>query len=134
LRLKTAARKARFRPSAIEMMMEAYFRQGDLDFKGEQLESIVAVMNKVPTIVSLYLDRPAVIPEIAAQATALIGHFGADDEAILDVIFGLAEPKGKLPFELPSSMQAVTQQHEDVPYDSKSPLYPFGFGLRYGTE
>jgi beta-glucosidase len=36
-----------------------------------------------------------------------------------------------LPFELPSSMEAVLQQKEDVPYDSKDPLYRFGFGLGY---
>jgi beta-glucosidase len=38
---------------------------------------------------------------------------------------------GKLPFELPSSQEAVKEQFEDVPYDSKDPLYDFGFGLRY---
>jgi hypothetical protein len=42
-----------------------------------------------------------------------------------------AGPEGRLPFELPSSMEAVRQQKEDLPHDSKDPLYPFGFGLRY---
>jgi beta-glucosidase len=39
--------------------------------------------------------------------------------------------KGRLPFELPSSMEAVRKQKPDVPYDSEEPLYPFGFGLSY---
>ena len=43
----------------------------------------------------------------------------------------LASPEGKLPFELPSSMEAVAAQKPDVPHDSKAPLYKFGFGLRY---
>jgi beta-glucosidase len=47
------------------------------------------------------------------------------------VVFGKYKPEGKLPFELPSSMEAVKTQKEDVPYDSKNPLYHFGFGLSY---
>jgi beta-glucosidase len=81
--------------------------------------------------VILYLDRPAVIPEISAAAKGLFGEYGASDEAVLDVIFGKANPQGKLPFELPSSMDAVRNQRPDVPYDSEQPLYPFGFGLSY---
>jgi len=50
---------------------------------------------------------------------------------VLDVIFGKASPQGKLPFELPSSMDAVRNQKADVPYDSENPLYPFGYGLAY---
>ena len=79
----------------------------------------------------IYLDRPAVIPEIAAQAAALLANFGASDAALLDVIFGRFAPSGKLPFELPSSMEAVQRQKEDVPYDSENPLFPFGHGLTY---
>ena len=77
------------------------------------------------------MDRPAVIPEISAYAQALLANYGASDAAVLDVIFGKAQPEGKLPFELPSSMEAVRDQLTDVPYDSKDPLYPFGFGLNY---
>jgi len=36
-----------------------------------------------------------------------------------------------LPLEIPSSVEAVTNQKEDMPYDSKDPLYPFGHGLTY---
>ena len=104
---------------------------GDLDFKGEAKARILALLQAVPTIVVLYLDRPAVVPEINAAAKGLLGEFGASDEAVLDVIFGKANPQGKLPFELPSSMEAVRNQKPDVPYDSEQPLYPFGFGLSY---
>jgi len=31
----------------------------------------------------------------------------------------------------PSSQEAVEKQLEDVPHDSKDPLYPFGYGLSY---
>ena len=107
------------------------FHHGDLDFKPKERDSILSIMNIVPTIVDMYLDRPAVFPEINAKAKAVLANFGASDAALLDVIFGKAKPGGKLPFELPSSMEAVRNQKEDVPYDSKDPLYKFGFGLKY---
>jgi beta-glucosidase len=107
------------------------FHHGDLDFKGEVKAEILDLLQTVPTIVALYLDRPAVIPEISAAAKALLGEYGADDVAVLNVVFGKANPQGKLPFELPSSMEAVRSQKEDVPHDSENPLYPFGFGMSY---
>ncbi len=110
------------------------FHHGDLDFKGSRKDSIIQLLKTVPTIVDLYIDRPAVIPEISRHATGLLVNFGASDAALLDVVFGKARPEGKLPFELPSSMDAVRNQKEDMPYDSKNPLYPFGFGLRYAQK
>ena len=110
------------------------FHHGDLDFKGEAKAEILALLQQVPTIVVINLDRPAVIPEISERAHALLADFGATDEAVLDVIFGKALPEGKLPFELPSSMEAVRKQRTDMPHDSESPLYPLGFGLSYRSE
>jgi beta-glucosidase len=107
------------------------FHHGDLDFKDEAKAEILSILSSVPSIVVLNLDRPAVIPEIAAAAKALFGEFGASDKAVLNVLFGRAAPEGNLPFELPSSMDAVRRQRTDVPYDSENPLFPFGFGLRY---
>ena len=48
-----------------------------------------------------------------------------------DLIKGKFNPTGKLPIELPSSMEAVNNQIEDIPYDSKEPLFKFGHGLTY---
>lgn len=107
------------------------FHHGDLDFKGQAKAEILTLLQTVPTIVVIYLDRPAVIPEISAAAKALLGEYGADDMAVLNVLFGVARPEGKLPFELPSSMEAVQNQKADLPHDSENPLYPFGFGMSY---
>lgn len=126
LRLKTP-----FYPVNSPIMMARMFHHGDLDFKGKEKDSILDLLNKVPTIVDIYLDRPAVIPAISAKAKGLLADFGASDAAVLDVIFGKYKPGGHLPIELPSSMEAVRNQKEDVPYDSKNPLYKFGFGLSY---
>lgn len=109
----------------------ASFHHGDLDFKGKEKDKIMALLKTVPTIVDIYLDRPAVIPEIAGGAAALIADYGASDKSVCEVLFGNAQPQGKLPFELPSSMEAVKNQKTDVPYDSVNPLYKFGFGLSY---
>jgi beta-glucosidase len=115
-------------------MIERMFHQGDLDFKEPELSRLVKIMETKPTIVCIYLDRAAVISEIAAKSAALLADFGAYDDAVLDVIFGKFNPSAKLPVELPSSMDAVRNQKEDVPYDSGKPLFPFGFGLSYSSS
>lgn len=107
------------------------FHEGDLDFKGRDLELILGLLKSKTTIADIYLDRPAVIPEISSASKALLANFGASDEAFLDIVFGRYSPRGKLPFELPSSMAAVYAQKEDVPHDSGNPLFKFNFGLSY---
>ncbi len=109
------------------------FHHGDLDFKGAEKAEILGLLDRVPTIVVIAMDRPAVIPEINVAAKALLADFGASDEAVLNVIFGRQAPEGKLPFELPSSMEAVRKQRSDVPSDSENPLYPFGFSLSFSN-
>ena len=114
-----------------DIFLEAFFHAGDLDFKEPELGRILAIMRALPTIVDIYLDRPAVIPEIAQACAALLANFGASDAAVLDIIFGRFKPSATLPFELPFSMQAVREQHPDVPRDSANPLYEHGAGLSW---
>ena len=111
--------------------LESFFHAGDLRFQERDLARILGLMAKVPTIVDIYLDRPAVIPEIAERSAGLLADFGASDAAVLDVISGCFRPSGKLFFVMPRSMEAVRQQKADVPYDSDNPLFPFGYGLTY---
>ena len=54
--------------------LENLFHQGSLAFKEKDLQPLLDVMEKVPTVTSIYLERPAVIPEIADKSAALIGH------------------------------------------------------------
>ncbi|MFN8259150.1 MAG: glycoside hydrolase family 3 N-terminal domain-containing protein [Bacteroidales bacterium] len=104
---------------------------GDLEFKEKDKKEIMDLLTKVPTIVDITLNRPAVMPEIAGACKGLMVSFSSPDDAVLDVIFGNFNPQGKLPIEIPSSMEAVKNQKEDLPYDSENPLYKFGFGLNY---
>ncbi|HTV01382.1 MAG TPA: hypothetical protein VMF13_12615, partial [Luteitalea sp.] len=53
---------------------------------------------------------------------------------LLDVLSGQHAPTGKLPFELPSSMEAVRAQKEDLPHDSAAPLYRFGHGIAFSQQ
>ena len=83
------------------------------------------------TVVTVYLDRPAILANVQDKASAIIANFGVSDGALFDVLTGKARPQGKLPFELPSSMAEVLVQKSDVPYDTAHPLYKFGYGLGY---
>lgn len=108
---------------------ESSFHSGTLAFTDGQLKPILDLLDAVPTIVCANLERAAVIPEIAERAAALIADYGAGDAALLDVVFGKAEPEGRLPFELPRSMEAVRASRPDVPNDTADPVFPYGAGL-----
>jgi beta-glucosidase len=114
-----------------EGFLENLFHAGSLSFPDAERARILRILERIPTVVAIHLDRPAVIPEIAGESAALLGTFGAGDRAVLDIVFGRAAPTARLPFEMPSSMEAVRRQKEDVPYDSENPLFPFGHGLTY---
>ncbi|KDN87391.1 beta-glucosidase [Kitasatospora cheerisanensis KCTC 2395] len=112
-----------------ENRFESMFHSGRLDFPADELAAVLRVLDAVPTVVLINLERPAVIPEIAERAAAVIADWGADDEAMLDVVFGRARAEGRLPFELPRSMAAVEASRPDVPHDTADPVFPFGAGL-----
>lgn len=113
-------------------MFESFFHAGRLDFPEERLKEILALLDAVPTVVALNLDRAAVVPEIAERCAALVAGYGSDDGALLDVLFGRAGAEGRLPFPLPRSMQAVERNLPDVPSDDPAPLYPYGHGVDLG--
>ncbi len=114
-----------------DYFLENFFHQGRLYYSDEEKKEILDLISQKPSIVVANLERPAILTEIAASSSALFAEFGTSDEVLVDVLFGKRSPSGKLPFELPSSWEAVENQKEDVPYDSKDPLYPFGHGLTY---
>lgn len=111
---------------------EASFHAGSLAFNATEKARQAKIFSAVPTIVDIALDRPAVIPEIVEQAQAVLANYGSDSEAFLDVVFGESSPEGRIPFDLPRSMEEVEGQSEDVPFDTRNPVFRYGHGLSYG--
>ncbi|MFD4407685.1 glycoside hydrolase family 3 protein [Nocardia sp. NPDC058499] len=113
---------------------EAYFHTGSLEFPATELERLDTIAATVPTVIDIYLERPAVLGGLEDSAVAVIGNYGASDTALLRVLFGERGPQGSLPFDLPRSMDAVVAGRSDVPFDTDEPTFRFGHGLRYRGE
>lgn len=112
-------------------MFENFFHAGSLDFADETVAHVREVAASVPTVVDVFLDRPAILTPFAGHVSAIVANYGASARALLDVLVGDARPQGSLPFDLPSSMAAVEANRPDVPFDTADPLFRFGHGLRY---
>jgi beta-glucosidase len=108
------------------------FHGGSLEFPQHELDRILGICETVPTVIDIYLERPAILGPLVSAAAAIIGNYGIEESALLAVLFGEASPEGNLPFDLPSSMAAVVASHSDAPFDTKDPAFRFGHGLRYG--
>jgi len=116
-----------------ETMFENFFHAGSLDYPAEQLAELTTLCRTVPTILDVFLDRPAILTPLAGEAAAITANFGAGNPALLDVLFGVAAPQGRLPMDLPRSMDAVQANRPDVPFDTIDPLFRFGHGLSYSN-
>ncbi len=94
-------------------------------------------MKGKPVIVSIDLANPTVVGEFEKNANAIIASFGAQDQALFDILTGASEPSALLPFQMPSDMKTVEEQFEDVPrdmkcyIDSEGSTYDFAFGLNW---
>ena len=94
-------------------------------------------MGSKPVVVVMHLERPAVVGEFEGNADAILAHFGVQDQALLDILTGQAEPGALLPMQMPADMDTVERQCEDVPHDmvcytdSQGNTYDFAFGLNW---
>jgi len=125
-------------PAPYESEHPGYFfgirqHEGRLWFteKDPAYAELLRVSAVVPTVFVTTLERPLVLQNVVSRSTALLGSFGIADEPLLRLITGQLSPAGHLPFELPSSREAVEQQQSDLPHDSKNPLFPIKFGLGF---
>ena len=112
-------------------VFENFFHAGSLDFSDEQINHLHALTAQVPTVLDIFLDRPAILTPLVDAAASIIANYGVGDRALLDVLFGQAEPQGHLPFDLPRTMAAVEASRPDVPFDTEAPLFRCGHGLGY---
>lgn len=94
-------------------------------------------MGDKPVVVIWNLDKPAVPAEIEPFADAILIDFAVQDQALLDIVSGRAEPTGLLPMQLPANMETVETQQEDVPHDMEcykdaaGNVYDFAFGMNW---
>lgn len=101
------------------------------------IQSTKAAMNGKPVIIVITLTKPAVPAEFEKDASAIVASFGVQNQAILDILSGAAEPSGLLPFQMPANMQTVELQDEDIPHDMQcytdadGHTYDFGFGMNW---
>jgi beta-glucosidase len=106
-----------------------YFHGGTLAFPPETLNRLAAYAAQAPLYISVFLERPAILGPLVDLGATVIGEFGASDRVVLDAFRGRAPISGRLPFDIPSSMEAVEASREDVPFDTAAPRFQAGFGV-----
>lgn len=116
-----------FDPRA-DLFLEQSFHQGSLDFRPGLVARLARIAARCPLVVEVTLDRPAILTPLVPMATALVVSYGSSDAALLDGLTGVLPPQGRLPFDIPRSMEVVRRTPEDVP-GSLDPLFRFGDGL-----
>jgi len=112
---------------------DEWFHGGSLDFSQAVVDHVRDLSHIAPVIVSVFLERPAILTPLLPHASVLIGDFGASDNNLLQLLFGEAPFIGRLPFDLPRSMAAVERSKEDLPFDTEDPLFRHGFGSNRGS-
>ena len=115
----------------LDNMLSTMFPDMDLNYSDEINEKIERYSRVSKLIIISDLNRPAILTTAYEKSFGLVGTFGVQDLVILETIFGDNNPTGKLPFEIPSSMEAVENQNPDVADDTENPLFVYGYGLSY---
>ncbi len=94
-------------------------------------------MQGKPVIVIINMSNPMVFSEFEKQANGILVSFDVQDQAIMDILTGAAEPSALLPLQMPADMRTVEEQSEDLPHDMKCYVdsegnkYDFGFGMNW---
>ncbi|MEO7772883.1 MAG: glycoside hydrolase family 3 N-terminal domain-containing protein [Gemmatimonadaceae bacterium] len=113
-----------------------------LDLLGRQGELVDAMLaTGKPVVVLLFNGRPLSITDVSAKVPAILECWYLGQEsghAVAEVLFGDANPGGKLPISIPRSVGHIPAFYSHKPsarrgylFDDTTPLYPFGFGLSY---
>lgn len=113
-----------------------------LDMLGQQNDLAKAIFDLgKPTVVFLLNGRPLSVNLLAERADALVEGWYLGQEtghAAADILFGRANPGGKLPVSIARHVGQLPVFYNHKPSarrgyidGSTQPLYPFGFGLSY---
>ena len=155
-KIKEAAKKAKNADYAIVVVGDNSMRykwknktagenmgRANLDLFGKQLDLVKAIRETgTPVIIVLVNGKPISEPWLQDNIPAIVeawepGNLGG--QAVAEVLFGEVNPSGKLPLTIARSVGQLRMiyNHKPSAYfhkyadESKTPLYPFGFGLSY---
>jgi beta-glucosidase len=113
-----------------------------LDLLGSQEALVRAVVETgKPTIVFLINGRPLSINYVKEHVPAILEGWYLGEQggtAAANVLFGDVNPGGKLPISFPRTVGQLPDFYNHKPsrnrsylFDSREPLFPFGYGLSY---
>jgi beta-glucosidase len=121
----------------------------DLDLTGAQQRLVDAVAaTGTPTVVVVLSGRVHTLGSVVEAANAALQVFPPGEEGgngIADVLFGVANPSGRLPVSLPRNVGQVpvygrhragggkSMFYGGYTDEAATPLFPFGHGLSYTT-
>ena len=120
------------------------FDRTSLDLPGRQLDLVKAVQaTGTPVVLLLQSGRPVSAVWENNHLSAILEAWFPGEQggtAVAEVLFGKAEPCGRLPITFPRSVGQVPCHYSRRPGGGKKyvemdwlPLYPFGYGLAYTT-
>ncbi|MDO4036146.1 glycoside hydrolase family 3 N-terminal domain-containing protein [Clavibacter michiganensis] len=112
-----------------DLFLESYFHQGSLEMRPGLVHHLRTIAETTPLILDVALDRPALLAPVVDALAGLTVTFGVSDEALLAALAGRVTPSGRLPVEIPRSMEAIRLSAPDAPSSTWDPLFPIGFGL-----
>jgi beta-glucosidase len=115
-----------------------------LDLVGRQEDLVKAMLGTgKPVVVLLFNGRPISINYVGQNVPAILECWYLGQEtgtAVAEMLFGDANPGGKLPISIPRSAGHLPAFYNHKPsarrgylFDDVSPLYAFGYGLSYTT-
>ena len=64
-----------------DLFLEAFFRAGSLEFSPDVVDRVRKISEAVPTVVDVFLDRPAVLAPLLEVADAFTASYGSSDRA-----------------------------------------------------
>lgn len=106
----------------------------NLEFPEDQVALLQALDAAGANVVSVVLmNRAYVMTNVAELSDSVMLAYrpgvtcGAD--ALVAALYGETPITGRLPFQIPRSMEQVLAQREDLPKDIADPLYEYGFGI-----
>ena len=107
----------------------------DLALTNSQQE-MMEVLNATgkPIVTVVINGRPLILTWCAENTEAILMAYYPGSEggiAIAETLYGMNNPTGKLPVQLPRDMESVLAQSGDVAFDLENPLYDYGYGLSY---